>query len=155
MEYAVLMSGLMLAVLLASAQAKDVDPAQHTLAQRARLRKPAPGKRMAIDPAARQLVQLARRDLAARLEIEDDSRIETLRAQSKTWPDSSLGCPKPGLSYAQVMTPGYLIELRAAGRTWSYHSDLRQVIHCEAAGPGGRLGRSAGVPPPAPGPVEK
>ena len=32
-----------------------------------------------------------------------------------TWPDASLGCPQPGMTFAQVLTPGYLVVIRDAG----------------------------------------
>jgi hypothetical protein len=46
------------------------------------------------------------------------------------WPTSSLGCPLvgPGL---EVITPGYLIFLQAAGSTYEYHTDQgTNVILC-------------------------
>ena len=39
------------------------------------------------------------------------------------WSDSGLGCPRPGELYSQVMTPGWLIEVRSGGKTLEYHSD--------------------------------
>jgi hypothetical protein len=39
------------------------------------------------------------------------------------WPDGGLGCPQPGGFYAQVITPGWLIEVRAGGKTLEYHTD--------------------------------
>lgn len=108
----------------------------------------------AIAPAAQKLNQLAREDLAARLQISDQE-IETRSVQSTVWPDSSLGCPRPGLSYAQMMTPGYLIELQAKGKTWSYHSDLRRAIACDTVGAIRRLGPGIGPPAPGAGPVDK
>src|SRR5216684_2169774 len=69
--------------------------------------------------AAVRLADLARRDLAARLKI-DPEEVKT-----------SLRCPKPEASYAQVVTPGFLIELEAAGKTYRYHSDLSRVVFCD------------------------
>jgi hypothetical protein len=77
-----------------------------------------------------RLAQLARRDLAARLGIDPDAvKITLLRAQS--WPDASLGCPKPGVAYAQVVTAGFVIELQTAGGTYRYHSSLSRVVACD------------------------
>ena len=39
------------------------------------------------------------------------------------WRDSSLGCPQPGVLYAQVITPGYRISLRVGAAQYEYHSD--------------------------------
>jgi len=78
---------------------------------------------------APELLQLARRDLAARLNVPEDSvRVASTRPQ--TWPDASLGCPQPDKMYAQVTTPGFVIELESGGKTYRYHSDLQRVVHC-------------------------
>lgn len=41
-------------------------------------------------------------------------------AESVTWNDSSLGCPKPGTMYSQVITPGMKVVVGADGRTFDY-----------------------------------
>jgi hypothetical protein len=84
-----------------------------------------------IRPAAAALPTLsARKDLAARLKIDPES-IETISTRSTTWPDASLGCPEPGMSYAQMETKGYLIDLKAQGKTFTYHSDMRRAVPCD------------------------
>jgi hypothetical protein len=40
------------------------------------------------------------------------------------WPDAGLGCPLPGMAYAQVITPGYLIKLAAADAEYAVHMDV-------------------------------
>ena len=86
-----------------------------------------------IDPELRPLIALATTDLAARLHI-DPNAIETLAAVAKTWPDKSVGCPQPGMLYNQVTVDGALIQLRAAGSTYSYHSGgSRPPFLCENA----------------------
>jgi hypothetical protein len=83
------------------------------------------------DPKLKDLVNQAKDDLAERLEIPTDS-IDLLEAQEVTWPDSSLGCPKPGLSYMQVLQEGARIRLRAEGRTYHYHSGADGApFYCE------------------------
>lgn len=62
----------------------------------------------------------ARADLAGRLGITHDE-IEVVESVSVTWPDASAGCPLPKRGYAQVLTPGVLIRLRSAQRTYQYH----------------------------------
>ena len=74
-----------------------------------------------IDPALQPLIDQAVADLASRLKI-DASKIETISAQSISWPDGSLGCPRPGMAYTQVMVDGTLIQLSVNGTTYSYHS---------------------------------
>jgi uncharacterized protein (TIGR00251 family) len=40
------------------------------------------------------------------------------------WNDSSLGCPEPGQTYAQVITPGYIIILAVGPTNYEVHTDL-------------------------------
>ena len=37
------------------------------------------------------------------------------------WPDASLGCPRPGKVYPQVVKEGFLIRLRLEKRVYRYH----------------------------------
>jgi hypothetical protein len=69
-------------------------------------------------------VAAARADLGERLEVPA-SEIELLEARHVTWSDSSLGCPQPGMAYMQVLTPGVLIRLGAAGQEYRYHGGAR------------------------------
>ena len=73
-----------------------------------------------VHPGLASRVALAVADLAERLGVPE-SEIEVISAQPVVWPDSSLGCPEPGMQYAQVATDGALIELRFDGTTYSYH----------------------------------
>jgi hypothetical protein len=68
-----------------------------------------------------QAVDQAKADLAKRLNV-DAAQIEVLDASTATWPDKGLGCPKPGMAYAQVTVEGLLIRLRANGQAYEYHS---------------------------------
>jgi hypothetical protein len=36
--------------------------------------------------------------------------------EARDFPDGSLGCPQPGMAYAQVITPGYRVLVEADGR---------------------------------------
>lgn len=77
------------------------------------------------------LVGKAREDLAQRLSISVD-RIDLIEAKAVTWPDASLGCPQPGMMYAQVQTAGYLIQLVVNNESYEYHTDTnQQVVLCE------------------------
>ena len=69
-------------------------------------------------------VQAAIADAARRTGL-DAAAIQVLRAEEREWPNSGLGCPQPGIAYAQVLTPGWLVELRAGSRTLEYHTDAR------------------------------
>lgn len=48
------------------------------------------------------------------------------------WGDTSLGCPKPGEFYAQVITPGYRAILIVKGESHEYHTDeIDRAIRCD------------------------
>lgn len=65
-----------------------------------------------------------RADAAIRAGVTADQvSIET--SQAVTWPDASLGCPLPGLSYPQVLVPGWRVQLRAGGKVIDYHLGRR------------------------------
>jgi hypothetical protein len=81
-------------------------------------------------PGSTELVAQARADLAGRLNIGADTlRVKSVEAVD--WPDSSLGCPQPGMMYAQVITPGLRVVLEANGQEYAYHSDGKRIFLCE------------------------
>jgi hypothetical protein len=83
------------------------------------------------DQTNNPLVEQAKEDLAARLGIQT-SEIELLKYEEVVWPDSSLGCPQPGMEYLQVPMDGVLIRLSAGGQVYNYHSGgSRGVFLCE------------------------
>ena len=70
-------------------------------------------------------------DAAARLWVPAD-QLTLVMVEPRQWPDSSLGCPKPGEFYAQVITPGYLVVVAGAGRELEYHTDeAGNFVLCE------------------------
>ena len=80
-----------------------------------------------VEGTAQELVELARADLTERLGISP-REIEVQRVEPTEFPDASLGVPEPGESYAQVITPGYVIELVAEGQVYRYHGDDGRVV---------------------------
>ncbi len=98
------------------------------------------------DPALQGLVMQAKEDLAGRLSIGVD-QIDLIEAEAVVWPDSSLGCPRPGMMYTQVQHDGLLIRLRVGKRIYDYHSGgNRPPFLCDQATKGDGL-----VPPPGSG----
>lgn len=84
-----------------------------------------------VGPGLQQLVDTAKFDLMSRMRLGDDA-VELVDAAYVTWPDSSLGCAKPGYQYMQVLTHGSRIVLRAGNRLYYYHSGRnRPPFHCE------------------------
>ncbi len=67
------------------------------------------------DPASQPLVELARQNLAQELGIKPED-ITLVGVEAVEWRDSSLGCPRPGMNYLQVITSGYRISLEAQGK---------------------------------------
>ena len=67
------------------------------------------------------LVDLAKADLAERLGITVDV-IRLVSYEELVWPDSSLGCPQPGMEYLQVLYDGARIILDVDGMQYNYHS---------------------------------
>lgn len=84
--------------------------------------------------AEQQMVDLAKAHLAKALGIAADE-IDLVEVKPVVWRDGSLGCPKPAIDYIQVETPGYRIQLSAAGTTYTYHTDeTRRVVTCKKGG---------------------
>ena len=80
-------------------------------------------------------VERAIEDLATRQGM-DRSQVIVENVETVEWRDSSLGCPQPGMMYAQVITPGFRIVLELDGVRYSYHADLnRRVTLCEDPSP--------------------
>lgn len=70
--------------------------------------------------------------LARVLEISE-AEIAVLSFEQVVWPDSSLGAPRPGQAYLQVLTPGYRVVLAAGGQNYVYHTDMgRRVVRAAA-----------------------
>jgi hypothetical protein len=89
--------------------------------------------RVGVTPVADLPAQIeqAKADLSARLKIEASS-IQVVLAENVDWPDGSLGCPKPGIMYIQIVTPGVLIRLQYAGKVYEYHSGGNtKPFYCE------------------------
>ena len=81
------------------------------------------------------LVETAKADLTQRLSLPVD-QISLVEAEAVVWPDASLGCPQPGMAYADVLTPGYRIILMAQDNAYEYHASRgTEVFHCENPSP--------------------
>lgn len=76
-------------------------------------------------------VMAAVRALADQLGIPAE-QIAVAAWEPVDWPDASLGCPEPGMAYAQVITPGYQVLLEARGETYHAHTDRsgQRVVFC-------------------------
>ena len=73
------------------------------------------------------VVRLAIESLAGDLRVPS-TQIGVVAVEPRDWPDASLGCPQPGRTYLQVVTPGYRVVLAAGGREYEYHTDQSKMI---------------------------
>ncbi|MBM2842793.1 MAG: hypothetical protein HW404_630 [Anaerolineales bacterium] len=77
---------------------------------------------------------IARTALSSWLGVPEQ-RVQVVLVEPIEWPDASLGCPQPGLAYAQVVTPGYRFTLDAGGTSYFVHTDLsNSVVLCTEGG---------------------
>lgn len=60
---------------------------------------------------------------ASRRSGADLRATRVVRRDRKEWADGGLGCPRLGQLYAQVLTPGWLIEVASGGKVFEYHTD--------------------------------
>lgn len=81
-----------------------------------------------------------RADAVARWRLRADAALD-VRVEAVVWPDGSLGCPQPGLSYTQALVPGWRLLLRHQDRVAVYHASQRgQWLLCPGADPAPRAG---------------
>ena len=87
--------------------------------------------RLTRPPKAQAAVEAARAFLARYLNAPMEE-IEVIYVEPVEWPDTALGCPGPGRSYAQVITPGYRVVLRVRHRQYELHTDEsgKRVVLC-------------------------
>jgi hypothetical protein len=88
----------------------------------------------ALPDGSETIIDLAKRDLAQRLNIEI-SAITLGSDKEIVWPDATLGCPKPGMDFTPINIPGHILTLQAEGKRFIYHTDdENRVILCPAEG---------------------
>lgn len=62
----------------------------------------------------------------------DRDDVEVVEAAFVTWPDSSLGCPEPGMMYTQALVEGFRIVLDVAGDEVAFHGDDQgRMVRCD------------------------
>jgi len=79
-----------------------------------------------VVPEYSPVVDIAKKDLSERLNIPIED-IKLVKEEAVDWPDTSLGYPEKGMSYAQVITPGFRIKLKARDKLYEYHSDYKRI----------------------------
>jgi hypothetical protein len=70
-------------------------------------------------------------DLAG-VTVADRDAIKVVRAEAVVWNDGSLGCPKPGEFYIQILVNGYWVVLQVEGVEFDYRvNDSGYFTLCE------------------------
>ena len=83
-----------------------------------------------VQGGADAAVRAAVNDLAARLKVAPEV-VQVVSVSAADWSDTSLGCPQPGMFYAQVIVQGFKIVLAAGGAQTEYHADQKgRVVTC-------------------------
>ncbi len=77
-----------------------------------------------FSPEQQKVADQAKAILADELKVDPED-VTILEVKHVTWRDGSLGCPKPGMMYTQVITPGYLVTAEVNGETHQVHMDER------------------------------
>lgn len=73
------------------------------------------------DPDLSPLAAAAVADLVERTDGEpEDVTVTTF--EQVTWPDGSLGCPEPGMSYTQALVEGWRLILSHGDILYAYHA---------------------------------
>lgn len=75
------------------------------------------------------------------------SEVTLVFVESKDFGDPSLGCPEPGMSYPQVITPGHRVVVEADGRRFDVRVSGASGKLCRKPGNKG-LPNQSGEPPP-------
>jgi hypothetical protein len=68
-------------------------------------------------------------DLSAKLSVSKN-KVTLMKVVDRDFNDTSIGCPKKGKIYAQVITPGFQIVLQVDGVNYIYNAGLNIVIMC-------------------------
>ena len=98
--------------------------------------------------AVRDPQTIARELVADSLSLRPD-QVSIISLEAQDFSDSSLGCPAPGMSYQQVITPGHRILVEADGRRFDVRVSGDHGKICHRRKPGGHT-----EPAPIPHPRE-
>lgn len=134
--YRITLSGFLVVLLAACSQSQTVSPTLQvetpaaTQLEKDGTQMPSPTL-PAGSTGMESLIEQAKEDLAQRLSISA-GEITLVEAREVVWPDSSLGCPQPGMKYLQVPEDGALILLNAQEMAYEYHTGgSRGLFLCE------------------------
>jgi hypothetical protein len=78
------------------------------------------------ESVAEVLLERITGDLAAR--GIDVRTLSVVSVTTRVWPDGSLGCPDPGMSYPQQLVEGSRIVVEAGGRRYDYRASTSGTL---------------------------
>jgi hypothetical protein len=80
-----------------------------------------------------QAIKLAMLALSQSLQLnEKDMVIEKITPVQ--WADTSLGCPQPGMMYAQMITEGFKIIIKVEDKVYPVHTGAGRAVVCTGKG---------------------
>ena len=82
-------------------------------------------------------VALAKKTLSGKLGVGTEA-VQVDKAEPVDWPDASLGCPEKGMMYAQMITSGHKVVLKAGGKAYAVHVGAGRAVVCGDPGKGPR-----------------
>jgi hypothetical protein len=88
--------------------------------------------------------KLAKTTLARDASIAPSS-IDVESVEAVTWQDTSLGCPRPDMMYAQRLVSGFKVVLRAGGKSYNVHTGETSAVICDQSAP--QAATQAVIPP--------
>jgi hypothetical protein len=73
-----------------------------------------------VDPQVPEAILNSILKEAAKLANVSPQELVIVRAEAVVWNDGSLGCPEPGMEYAQALVNGYWVVIEAGGQTYDF-----------------------------------
>lgn len=75
--------------------------------------------------------QVAVETLGKKLSVDPD-KVDVVHVSIMDWSDSSIGCPRPGVEYLQIVTRGAVVMLQAEKKPYRVHVAKDRAIVCDA-----------------------
>ncbi len=94
------------------------------------------GEQASLSETRDAAAQLAVTTVSEKLSIDPET-IDVIHVSIMDWPDSSLGCPRPGVEYLQAVTRGSLVLLRANKKAYRVHIGNNRAVICDKPLKGG------------------
>lgn len=89
---------------------------------------PTPTPNINVDEEESQKFIMRAKAELSRQEGMNPDDIQLVNIEFTEFSDASLGVPEPGVDYAQVITPGYVIILQHRGETYEFHAAGKRIV---------------------------